>query len=283
MAKLNILFRKGYLLAGVMMAANMFVVNEVKAMENDDTGNNFPPPQTSSNSGSGLNNSINNIEEYERINKTESENLDVTDEDQYAPSFLDRLLYKLLFRENIINFFGGLVFSGANNYFKLWDYNPGGYWKIGCLGWRSGRLIKDIFQFDINLNLGRGVLWTTFFWLNYPTMPKIMIIARLIVEFISIPLAIHIHGFDISIALDSILFGLVVTRYNLSYLLSSLIVKDNYEIKDDNSIDKKSSPGIIDYYYPYQQNNDNINNSTTTEKLDDNSPQLYMNNSTFSN
>ena len=33
MAKVNTLFRKGYLLAGVIMAANMFVVNEVKAME----------------------------------------------------------------------------------------------------------------------------------------------------------------------------------------------------------------------------------------------------------
>ena len=33
MAKVSTLFRKGYLLAGVIMAANMFVVNEVKAME----------------------------------------------------------------------------------------------------------------------------------------------------------------------------------------------------------------------------------------------------------
>ena len=33
MANMNILFRKGYLLAGVMMAANMFVVNEVRAMD----------------------------------------------------------------------------------------------------------------------------------------------------------------------------------------------------------------------------------------------------------
>jgi len=283
MANMNTLFRKGYLLAGVMMAANMFVVNEVKAMEEGNTGNPFSSElQRNPNSGSELNNNSTNTEGYKRINTTESENLDVTDEDQYAPSILDRLLYRLLFRENIINFIGGVVFSGFNNYLKLWDYNPGGYWKIGCLGWRSGRLIKDIFQFDINLNLGRGVLWTTFFWLNYPTMPKIRIIARLIVEFISIPLAIHIHGFDISIALDSILFGLVVNRYNLSYLLSSLIVKDNNEIKDDNSIDKKSSPEIIDYYSS-QQNNYNNNNSTTTEKLDDNSPQLYMNNSTFSN
>ena len=29
---MNALFKKGYLLAGVIMAANMFAVNEVKAM-----------------------------------------------------------------------------------------------------------------------------------------------------------------------------------------------------------------------------------------------------------
>ena len=33
MASINTLFRKGYLLAGVIVAANMFVVNEMKAMK----------------------------------------------------------------------------------------------------------------------------------------------------------------------------------------------------------------------------------------------------------
>jgi hypothetical protein len=33
---MNTLFRKGYLLAGVVMAANMFVVNEVRAMKTND-------------------------------------------------------------------------------------------------------------------------------------------------------------------------------------------------------------------------------------------------------
>ncbi len=33
MAKVNMLLKKGYLLAGVMMAANIFAVNEMKAME----------------------------------------------------------------------------------------------------------------------------------------------------------------------------------------------------------------------------------------------------------
>ena len=270
MANMSTLFRKGYLLAGVVMLLNMFVVKEVMAMEGGSTGNPFSSElQMNPNSNNELNNNSTNIEGYRRIEGTESEKLDVT-EDQFAPSILDELLYRLLFWENRINFFGGIIVSGFNNYLKLWDYNPGIYFKVGCLGWRSKSLLNGIFQFDINLNLGRGVLWTTFFWLNYTTMPKIMIIARLIVEFISIPLAIHIHGFDISIAFDSILFT-VVNRHILSYLLSRLTVfKDNEEIKDDNSIDIKRSPEEIDYYSP-QQNNNNNNNFTSIEKLDDSS------------
>ena len=42
MANMNTLFRKGYLLAGVVMAANMFIVNEVRAMEE----NNMTAPPT---------------------------------------------------------------------------------------------------------------------------------------------------------------------------------------------------------------------------------------------
>jgi len=274
MANMNTLFRKGYLLAGVMMAANMFVVNEVKAMEEGNTGNPFSSElQRNANSGSELNNNSTNTEGYRRTNKTKSGNLDVTDEDQYAPSILDRLL----FRENIINFFGGLVFSGANNYFKWWDYNPGIYFNLGCLGWRTKKFF-DIVQLDFNLNLGRGALWTTFFWLKYPTMPKIRIIVRLIVEFISIPLAIHIHGFDISIALDSILFT-VVNRNNLSFLLSRCLLKD----KDEDLIDRENRGR--ENYYPYQQNNDNINvpERKNEEKLDGSSSQQYMNNSAFLN
>ena len=42
---------------------------------------------------------------------------------------------------------------------ELCDYNPGGYWnlRIGCLGLRSKRLLNDIFQFEGNFNLGRGI------------------------------------------------------------------------------------------------------------------------------
>ena len=39
MAKVNTLFRKGYLLAGVIMAANMFVLNDMKAMDENNENN----------------------------------------------------------------------------------------------------------------------------------------------------------------------------------------------------------------------------------------------------
>ena len=130
MAKLSTLIRKGYLLAGVMMAANMFVVNEMKAMKDEN----------------------NNIDNEKIIIPGKK------DKDKDALS-LEGVLNFVLSWENTINLIGGAVFSGANNYLKWCDYNPGSYWQLGCLGWRSGRHIKDIFQIGINLNLGRGILW----------------------------------------------------------------------------------------------------------------------------
>ena len=65
-----------------------------------------------------------------------------------------------------------------------------------------------------------------------PTMPIVFrTVARSIEGFISIPLAIHIQGFDISIALDSILFGLVVNIW-LFPQLSRPFVYD-YDETDD--------------------------------------------------
>ena len=119
MAKVNTLFRKGYLLAGVVMAANMLVVNEAIAMKEENKEN----------------------------------------EKSTFPQVLDKASGFVLSWENAINLTGGVVLSGINNYLKWWDYNPGKYSRLGCLGWRSGRHIKDIFQIGINLNLGRGILW----------------------------------------------------------------------------------------------------------------------------
>ena len=205
MAKVNTLFRKGYLLAGVIMAANMFVLNDMKAMDE---------------------NNENNIKIY---------NIEKGDKDKDALS-LNKVLNFVLSWENTINLVGGVVLSGINNYLKWWDYNPGGYSRLGCFGWRSGRLI-NIFQIGINLNLGRGILWLIpgtynfiksftvdsdkkkegyvkplyFSFLVADRVEDLFIIVFigvfLIQGFVSVPLAIHISNFSISISLDSMLWA----------------------------------------------------------------------------
>ena len=202
-ASVNTLIRKGYLLAGVIMAANMFIVNEVRAMD-DSTKEN----------------------EKKKEGNTFPKVLDVTS------GFVLRY-------ENIINFFGGVVFSGANNYFKLWDYNPGMYCKPVWFGWRSKKFLNNILQFELNLNVVRGILWlipgaynfikyfkekkedyviplyfsflvadsVDNFFNNYYSFITALIISFLIQGFVSMPLAIHISNFSISISLDSIIWG----------------------------------------------------------------------------
>ena len=122
MAKVNTLFRKGYLLAGVIIAANMFVGNEVRAM--------IPTNMTAIKNDIKENKYNNDNGEKEGEKKTLS---------------LEGVLNFVLSWENTINLVGGVVSSVANNYLKWWDYNPGGYSRLGCFGWRSGRLI-NIFQ-----------------------------------------------------------------------------------------------------------------------------------------
>ena len=115
MAKLNMvlkntLFKKGYLLAGVMIAANMFIGNEVKAM-NQEEGDDFK---------------IKDLNQDSSINTGK----------KTSPLGLKFVLTY----ENYINFIGGLVFSGFNNYFKWWNYDAGGYRQFLWSGWRS---LKD--------------------------------------------------------------------------------------------------------------------------------------------
>ena len=216
MVKVNTFIRKGYLLAGVMMAANMLAVNEMKASANDD--NNIKQ---------------NNFKEVIEVKEENKKTL-----------FLENVLNFVLSWENTINLVGGVVFSCANNYLKWWDYNPGKYSRLGCFGWRSGRLIKDIFQIDINFNLGRGGFWLIlgaynlrkfftahnndeagyyaiplyfsflvadrvykFFEKNYLAGSIALIGFFLLQGFVSMPLAIHISNFSIAVSLDSMLWA----------------------------------------------------------------------------
>ena len=184
MASINMLFKKGYLLAGVIMAANIFIGNEMKAMKNEL-----------------------DYEEDKDINGGKKE------EKSGVQIFLDNF-----YRDDIVMFtVGGLVSSVANNYFKWWNYNAGTYrGEFGCIGWRSKRLLNDIIQFEGNFNLGKGISWLIRVFLICYALPKwrknheaffpILIAIR---GFLSAPLTFHFSNFSISISLDAILWELV--------------------------------------------------------------------------
>ena len=247
MAKINTLFKKGYLLAGVMMAANVLVVNEVRASNKEDG---------------------NEIEIIDEVDQDSSINTG-----EKASPLKKGLKFVLTF-ENYFNFFGTLALSVANNYFKWWDYNPGGYLnlRIGCLGWRSKSFLNGTSQFEITLNLGKGAFWmiATFFgsyrylkgqisitdlkctaavitasaiteeWKNGPRGKILFFFLSSLQGFVSMPLAIHISNFSISISLDSIIWELAklstIVRVNMG---KEHVKKD--EMNDENKIRKSKS------------------------------------------
>jgi len=233
---MNTLFKKGYLLAGVMMAANMFVVNEVKASEDGQI------EQKKEETKEGEIETKLEIKDFTKQENNEE------GEANKKQSPLD----KFLSCENYFNLFGTLALSCANNYFKLWDYNAGGYLnlRIGCLGWRTKKFF-DIVQLDFNLNLGRGALWLIpgiFGFMQYRKKEERPIILNstaglitmkilytneedfkknnsgfgfvvsyfiffILQGFVSAPLTFHISNFSISISLDSILWEFVIERF----------------------------------------------------------------------
>ena len=238
MASINTLFRKGYLLAGVMMAANMFAVNEMKAMETTTNNAGIPGSQESGQGAEAQSTQQNNFEikDFSQQDKNITQ-VDIKNFDPKKQSPLD----KLLSWENYFNFFGTLALSGANNYFKWWDYNAGSYCnlRIGCLGWRTKKFF-DIVQLDFNLNLGRGAIWLIPHIINLMQNlkqkkgteennevineenaiksgsnagPLVEFLFKGILQgFVSIPLTFHIYNFSISISLDSMLWEFVIDK-----------------------------------------------------------------------
>ena len=234
MVKVSTLFKKGYLLAGVVMAANMFAVNEMKA--SNSKNNEEDNPETLQ---VDLKQQLLDKQNQQMENHAENTNSDKEEEkkdgegDQKKQGPLDRLLSY----ENIINLFGTLALSGANNYFKWWDYNAGSYCnlRIGCLGWRTKKFF-DIVQLDFNLNLGRGAIWLIPHIINLIMIktkakkenteekkqneeendaksgsnasPWVSFLFKGILQgLISIPLTFHISNFSIAISLDSMLWA----------------------------------------------------------------------------
>ena len=228
----NTNFKKIYLLAGVIMAANMFVGNEMKASDTTLTTN------------------IQEKREPEEENNTDkiflyTDDIEQEDNDEKAPGAQPKsnILDKLLSHENAFNLFGGLVSSGFNNYLKWWDYNPGMYCKPVWLGWRSKRFLYGVLQFEVNFNVVRGILWLIPGAYNFINFIKLLhikvkdsygyikclhvsflvasnlfredhmqttaiIVFFLLQGFVSAPLTFHLSkfNFSISISLDSIIW-----------------------------------------------------------------------------
>ena len=236
MPKVSTLFRKGYLLAGVIMAANMFVVNEMKASENDNSIKGTTEKKDSN---------IDSLKNIYMLNQGMPGNIVQTGEeggkenDQKKQSPLDILLSL----ENYFNLFGTLALSGINNYLKWWDYNAGGYCtlRIGCLGYRTKKFF-DIVQLDFNLNLWRGIGWLIPHIIKFRqsltkaeikdttenkpneegleiksvsnVSPWVSFLFKGILRgFVSAPLTFHISNFSIAISLDSILWEFVIGRF----------------------------------------------------------------------
>ena len=239
MAKVSMLIKKVYLLAGVVMAANMFVVNEVKAMEPEKIIEN-------------------NDNKKEKIGTETQKKNDVPG---------TNIFEKVLSHENIINLFGGLAFSCVNNYFKWWDYNPCWYGQFGCFGWKSKRFLYDVVQFEFNFNLGRGALWSFIHIMNrIKTSGKVKInnnfsltsffLKDILRGFTSMPLTFHISNFSISFSLDSLLWAGVDIVF--------LKLKGKKKVKEEEEGPKKKGNGPTNT--EINKLDDNTNNNSNPNK-----------------
>ena len=281
MAKVNTLIRKGYLFAGVIIAANIFVANEMMAMETN-------PQEEVTNE----NNMENEKHEQQKENNENSGNLNKN------ASLLKRGLNFVLKYENTINFFGGLFFSGFNNYFKWWDYNPGLYCnlRIGCLGLRSKRFLNGMLQFEGNFNLGRGFLWLLLGAYNFikgftiteqqermlyftPLYVSTLVACRvgnheflaktafivvfLLQGFVSMPLTLHFSKFSISIYLDSLIWGMTGMILNRKLMNGQLKIEGEKvdEILIDKNKEKEENDNDDKEKEVQETNNDNLNKS----------------------
>ena len=202
MANMNTLIRKGYLLAGVIMAANMFIVNEVRAMDdNEET-------EEKQKKSDDLNKEKEQDNDKKKIEESGSEGKGSATQAVTLATLLEKKVF--------INFLGTFAVSCLNNYFNLWDYKSGKYldWKFGFFGWRTKRFLNDYLQFEVNLNVYRGLGWGILNMVDYKrkggevvSMQKL--IFRFVTGFISMPLTLHIFNFSIAISLDSIVYGVV--------------------------------------------------------------------------
>ena len=266
MASINTLFRKVYLFAGVIIAANIFIGNEMKAMDKDQLNNQIlqdldAPSVYPSYNDSNIN------QNFQGIN-IKGENSDSSGT-QYVQLFLKKLL-----SQNGLNLIGGAVFSVANNYLKWWDYNPGKYFKLVWFGWRSKRFLNGVLQFEANFNLGRGIGWSipniilllirvkrlkengesvTIYWSRF-------FFSTILRGFTSMPLTFHISNFSISVSLDSIIWWGIIDNILNPYVIEAKKANtDENEENIDNLKDLEISINMNNNKEDYQEDSDEDN------------------------
>lgn len=161
MAKVNTLFKKGFLLAGVIMAANMFIGNEMMAMDKEKkdeillgkVNNNMAVPPTNTNPDINIQN--NKI--LQEKDKTTEQKIRIKDFFYIGPC---KYIGFLLQWENTINLVGGALFTFANGLYNFYENKPGFYFDHYSAGWNSNPFFaKGYLQFCPNINLGRGIFW----------------------------------------------------------------------------------------------------------------------------
>ena len=145
MAKVNTLFSKVYLLAGVMMAANMYIVNEMRATDQMDS------EEKKNQEISILNNQEN----------ATGENINIKDVFYIGPC---KYIGFMLQWKNTINFVGGTLFTFANGLYNFYENKPSFYFDWLFAGWNSNPFAKGYLQFCPNINLGRGIFWLVMFY-----------------------------------------------------------------------------------------------------------------------
>ena len=178
MANMNTLFKKGYLLAGIMMAANMFVGNEMKAMKKNKTNenpledinknnnnNNMPAPPTDTNSD--VNIQDNKI--LQEKDKTTEQKIRIKNAFPIGPC---KYIGFLLQWENTINLVGGALFTFANGLYNFYENKPSFYFDGFFAGWNSNPFARGYLQFCPNINLGRGIFWLVMYCAQTLLMPR---------------------------------------------------------------------------------------------------------------
>ena len=171
MAKVNTLIREGYLLAVVVIVANMFVGNEMKAMNKDkkdeillEKVNNMPEPPTNTNPD--VNIQKNKI--LQEKDKTTEQKIRIKNAFPIGPC---KYIGFLLQWENTINLVGGALFTLANGLYNFYENKPSFYFDGLFAGWNSNPFARGYLQFCPNINLGRGILWLVTYYAQTLLMP----------------------------------------------------------------------------------------------------------------